>query len=949
MNVSTSENFAPHSGNERVVDLDHLDDFPLQKPDTGKDVLGDFDILRGQLDPEEREKIFSSARRPTEIIDMEVASNPDSESEDHVLEKINHARADKDFSTVYELVKKIDDDALMLTVVRGVVADLVDVPDYDTAKKFVFLIKDPDIYARELSYILEHQNDVNNPLEDFEPQFIANEKKETSNEALANSDDEMVDFKPDIDSAVNQIKIKKFPNKTTGTEYIDTETGDFVSKEKVEDNSERDIPTAVELAMKKADELVSKSDTTPAPEVVPPIPVVEASGKSAEEINEGIEKTREEYASQLVEWKNQIRSKKSKFRKVLADLGVDKQLPSEEEPKELVEARKAYTEAKKAKYKDYLVDEIQTPNRDQRPLGLLDAEVNSKRYDLMDMLDSEDEAFGKRISDALPPLEKGMLGKGLDMWRAMPRYQRIAISSGLAMTAGLIGGAGVGAAAVYGGMRAGRAVLGTLGAQGVAGAMGSKYEDKNASDKKEALSTYTKNIDLDNFDRKEKERMDFVERKQKEMKRQTLKKGLAMAATVGVTNLGLTIDGPSAGSMGKDINLPGKGTLNVPNDYGNIDKYLEKLDNTKSAVKETLTSDNQLDNLEQFKPVVESSIEKVAETEVLPVPETVIKGLHNLKAEIMSEYGGEVPESLKPIMDKTPKELATIFDLNNPANIDFDPSLASENISVGSDGNVYYEHQDGSKQTLFDSKAGKFYRFDGTVASETSTTPLATSGTEVLEGDPIFKTEAVSVLDVKDTTDEEIAREAIERVSIPEESEVAIADEKPVAVPGEVDDRISVGGDKSVEVLTVGENKFVSYEGMRIGQEITQNGKKLFVLDDNFQDGEQYAPVRNAFTKAFEKSATVSVLGPNPIAESFEGGKIYISYNVPNDPDSVKILLNGKEIASGSTTVVDAKGIPKIKMYGNLKGGWFLVDNAYERAFKHIDKMIKAGTFDFKK
>lgn len=958
MNVSTPDNFEINHGTRKVVDLDNLDDLPLHTPTPENDVVGKFDILHGQLDPDERARIFSSVRKPTEIMDLNVSGNPDSESEDHLLDKIKQARLEKDFTRAYELAKKIEDEDLLLTVVRGAVADLVDIGDYETAEKFIFLIKDTDTYTRELGYLLESKKDADNPLSAFESGISDSKEKEAPSADDISSP--LSEFEStNGDTAVNIIKINKMVDAKSSNEEVP------------------EIPSSTDVAMNNADTSIEVKPSS--------IPPIENKEEAIKKINEAIEETGKEYSAQYVDWKNQIRSKKSKFRRVLQDLGVDKQLPEDEEPKELVEARKAYIAAKKLKYKDYLVDEIVTPNREQRPLGLLDAEVNSKRYDLLDMVEIEDEALLKRISENLPPVEKGILGRGLDTWRAMPRYQRIAISSALATTAGIIGGAGVGAAAVYGGMRAGRAILGAIGGQGLAGVLGSKYEEKNATNKKEAFGEYTKGIDVENFERKERERMVFAEKLQNEKKRQTLKKGLALSAAVGVTNLGFDIDMPSVSAVNSDINLPGKGTLNVPNDFGDVDKHLDKLEKTRLAVPETLDSDNQLDNLEQLKPATEDNNAIVTEAKVELSSQGFLQDMHNLKAKIMAEYGGEVPDSLKPIMEKTPTDLAKAFHFYDPENNASGLGFKGESLAVESNGDIVYEHLDGTKQIIFDAQKGEFRHFDGEMITENNKVPgsdiypngkigddvyskldfggdkkLATdfvpsatvSSSEVLEGDPILKTEAVSVLDVKDTTDEEIAKQLMgetKAVEIPSEEPVVLTDENAMPNDGVSKMHIPLENGKSVEVFSVGDKNFVSYDGMRIGQEGTINGHKALVLDDNFQDGEQYRNVRSAFVKAFEADVKTDVVGPNPIAESFEGGKIYITYKVPNDPNSIKVLLNGKEIASGSIDNVDGKGIPKLRMNGNLKGGWFLVDNAYERAFKYINGMVKAGNFDFKK
>ncbi len=726
-----------------------------------------------------------------------------------------------------------------------------------------------------------------------------------------------------------------------------------------------------ELDEERSDSLV----TEPIVSDTPSVPNIENTD-ILEKMEKDLEDSRKEFVAQEAVWRAKNQQSKSWFRKnVLGNLGMDKQTPLIPEQSELEEARIVYNLAKKNKLRETIgmgdiTVLLEETERERKTLESLKSSYSPKVIKESQLNRDIRTGFlglnSKEEDGVVYEVEKGVFAekfesmsqKAMDKWSKLPKPVQIATSTalvtGTSFTFGLAAAAGP---LGYAGYRVAKSALfGGVVAQPLGKFVDNIHNRKNKASEEESLEEFSEGINIDNFEEKEAERMARDEKMVDEKKKQRFVKAMTKVAAGGIVSAGMEMSGASSLLFDKgDIDLPGKGTLNVPNDFGDVDKNLDKLEKFRLNAKEVLPTDDKLDNLKEFKPAVSSNLDTTQVVNEAP-SDLIIQDIHNLKAQIMSQYGGEVPDSLKPIMEKTPKELIKIFDFNNPGNTDFKPGVDTEDLTIDSNGNVYYVHQDGSRQTLFDSQKGKFYRFDGTEAEKTISsigtdgseiypngqigdkvyskldfggnkvlTPdpvVQTVGTEVLEGDPIFKTEAVSVLDVKDTTEEEVANNTVSHTELPQ--------------------------GKSVDVFRMGEDKIVSYDGARIGQEVLQNGKKTLVLDDTYQDGEQYRSTREAFSKAFEANATVENVGTNPIAESFEGGKIYITYNIPNDPNSVRVYLNGKEIAVGDTTVVDSKGIPKIKMHGNLKGGWFLVDNAYERAFKHIDKLIKAGTFNFK-
>jgi hypothetical protein len=878
-----------------------------------------------------------------------------------LVERIDEAVKDEDYDKAYELAKKIENDEVLLSTVQGVIASLISDKKFSLAEKFALLIRDTDAYRKELANIIDNNTDSSSALSDFpeEPPVNTENDSASVSSPVIEGDSGLI-ANPVDDSAVNRIKINRISEKVS--DESDDKKEDVVLGADVEQG---DTSSAVE---------VDASVTEDVPEVIPPIPTVESVNNS-EKLEKDLEDSRRELVALEAVWRSKNQQSKSWVRRnLLGNLGLDKQTPLVPEPTELEQAKMVYNLAKKNKLRETIgagntVSLLQEVEKEKnafenlkstyKPKVVKESQLNRNiRTGILGLNPKEEEGTVYEVEQgAIAEKFSSSVKKGIEVWSKLPKPVQLATSTalvtGTSFTFGLAAAAGP---LGYAGYRVAKsALVGGVVSQPFGKVVDKIHERKNIASQKESLSEFSEGINLDNFMEKEAERMARDEKMIDAKKRQRFVKAIGKVAVGGIASAGMELTGASDILFGpKDIDLPGKGTLNVPNDYGDMDKYLDKLDKTRVANTETLTSDNHLDNLEQFKPTIEDNNPIVTETKVELSSKGFMQDMHNLKANIMAEYGGEVPDSLKPIMNKTPMELAKAFHFYDQGSNASGLGFKGESLGVDSNGDIFYEHLDGNKQIIFDAEKGEFHHFDGKMVGSTSKvvpgseiypngkigddvyskldyggnkiiTPdpiVKTAGVEVLEGDPIFKTEAVSVLDVKDTTAEEIANNNISH--------------------------IEVAGGKSVDVWRMGEDKIVSFDGARIGQEIEENGKRVLVLDDTYQDGAQYEIYRNAFSKAFEQNTSVDVVGPNPIAESFEGGKIYISYNVPNDPNSIRVLLNGKEIATGSTTVVDRNGIPKIRMHGNLKGGWFLVDNAYERAFKHIDKLIKAGNFNFK-
>jgi hypothetical protein len=83
--------------------------------------------------------------------------------------------------------------------------------------------------------------------------------------------------------------------------------------------------------------------------------------------------------------------------------------------------------------------------------------------------------------------------------------------------------------------------------------------------------------------------------------------------------------------------------------------------------------------------------------------------------------------------------------------------------------------------------------------------------------------------------------------------------------------------------------------------------------------------------------------GLNIYEQPFENAKISVIRGTQGDPNHLIMMLDGKEVATGSVK----SGVPKLTIHPELKGGLF-TDTVYERAFKALNKQIKTGVFQIK-
>jgi len=668
------------------------------------------------------------------------------------------------------------------------------------------------------------------------------------------------------------------PSVTTSTPTIDA----------VQDFDATQLPQADPLTVPVSVPPVNPIQTAPVPPQVDPLavpvtvvnnPVVMPNQpKTPEAINNELEAARSEYATQMVAWKNAVREKKGWFKKTMSDLGVEKQMPEADRPKELIDAENAYIAAKKQKREGMFGSDV----------ALIVADTEQERL-----------AMDKRMSENIPPLEKGILGKGMEKWSKMPIPVRVGLSTilmtGAFWTVGFVATAGVGA---YAGYRGARALGGAVVAQGVGKKTDSIFKSKNEERKIDTLDSYSTGINEANFEERERQLMRAFEKADTVEKRQRLYKALAMAGAGGVATLG-------SGSL---MSVMERGDIAVDSVTAEVTGSTESglTGNISEIPKSTSVIPEEQSKVPLFennfpKPSVETVLpsEQISGTENLKVElssKGFIQDIHNLKAKILTQYGENIPAGIQDnIMDKSSIDLAKQLGFYDAEKGLSGMGYKGETLAINSSGEIVLDRLKGD-DLVFDLKGDQ-------------TETFKSKGGEMFKPDipkpPVLE---FSMADQTLNADSVKVLPELETVVVPELEEIV------------------TGGGSSTEVVW---NTDFTHEATLPG------GEKIHVLNDMLQDGDQYKDIRKAFAENFSKSIKpdMNIVSGGP----FEGGRIDIVRN-PGTGAS-QVLLNGKEIAGGY--IVPGQNSINLLDTPGIKSGWFFADTVYERAFKSAKEMIK--------
>lgn len=332
------------------------------------------------------------------------------------------------------------------------------------------------------------------------------------------------------------------------------------------------------------------------------------------------------------------------------------------------------------------------------------------------------------------------------------------------------------------------------------------------------------------------------------------------------------------------------------------------------------------------KPVVPKSVEVLKESNPNEIRIAVssngfVQDIHALKAEILAHYHDTpVPDNIKRnILDKSSVDLAKEFNLYNMEANTSGVGLKGESIGIDIEGSIFYIGLDGNKKILSQNDSVPEPKKESVEKTET-----ADFSGEIIGGNhqgfgkklyPSSEQEPQTTLPPISDRMAKIGNEIKPaRAGLPETLE---ADDEKIEKQGFV------------------------YEGVVVSHFENYGDGDIPVLNEIFQEDMKFALLRSKFAEYFEANVKTDVVGPRPMAEVFEGGKIYVSYGLQSNPNLIRVLLNGKEIAKGSIRNEKGNLSPVIYLNDDLKGGWIHADNAYERAFTRIAKLIKSGVFQF--
>ncbi|MES3005099.1 MAG: hypothetical protein V4690_03245 [Patescibacteria group bacterium] len=657
------------------------------------------------------------------------------------------------------------------------------------------------------------------------------------------------------------------------------------------------------------------------PDVAPIVPttpdtVVDAAPvETIEQINGELEQARSDYAAQTVAWNAALAERKRKYGKLILSLGKEgRQMPEVEKPQELIDAEKAYMSSKEKKAKALAALAV-TPEEKERfdSASKLTPEQLSnvaRIHRLMDQAEGEWESLQAKKSE-LSPAEnetlrkmKEKVGKAAAIWAKVPMAVRLSIApiligTGVAFTGGLILGAG------YAGKKLVRGVVGAAAARKVGSWKESSYNKINDELELEAKEAYLDET-TGTFEEREKRYAEFKAEEAKRIKNQKIKKAMFMV-------------GAGAGA----------GILEDLASSGVSSGYKAMTGNSNQV--QTPEAPKAPETVVKPPPATPEVVDVAKDMKVELSSKGFLDDIHKIKAEMLGKYGSveAMPENLREnFYEKPSMQLAKDFGFFDAKTGASGMGLKGEVLAVDAKGNLVYEHG-GKTQVILNAETGEINKFDGKMfkpnVSVPETSPTIEEQTlNTARGNFIAEDTKFGVGEELNPTLEQQTganfREGADFSKVPPELETVVVPEQPEIVTPEAIEQ--------AEKLAVWEDEFTHVS-------MTGEGVKIRALNDNFQEGPQYADVRKAFAENFSKNITSDM---NIVAgQPFEGGRIDVVRN-PSTGAS-QLLLNGKEIAKGY--VVPGQNSMKLVETPGVKSGFWFADTVYERAFKASKDMIK--------
>ncbi len=313
-----------------------------------------------------------------------------------------------------------------------------------------------------------------------------------------------------------------------------------------------------------------------------------------------------------------------------------------------------------------------------------------------------------------------------------------------------------------------------------------------------------------------------------------------------------------------------------------------------------------------------------------------LQDIHNLKANIIKQYGNNIPEEIKTkIIDKPTPEIAKEYGLYKPGHINESAvGYAGEKLSLDSNGQLIIERVDGTKETLSGLGRESAKVAVPEVDTNTPSVPTPENLADVPVKTMVIETKIIPELDSRVVPTEHVA--------IPDEPEIIQDTGTAEKVVNHTAFGVSEPGkvNTGLDVIDKAGSKTVVLDGVEIAHEQSTGVGKMLVLDDKFRSGVQNSAARKAFAEVFEQSDFLKKPGVEVIPRDFEGGKIYLVRGLnSSNPAEVKSFVYGEEFATGS---FDGTKL-KMSLNSGRGGGFFgaLVETPYERAFREVKNVVK--------
>lgn len=670
------------------------------------------------------------------------------------------------------------------------------------------------------------------------------------------------------------------------------------------------------------------------------------SEKIERELRDKLDIARKKFVVYESAYKQQVREKKSRYSRVLEDLGAaEKQLP-QMPPKdpEHVEAERAYLKTQ-WDLKNFIVGRDVKEVEFSYP-GVVLSNSENKKIDVgvAKEMQTEWEILQREIQKNLPEKERSLINKAFEKWSSYSLPKRIALSTAVLAVGGVaFGGVGISTALAGGLMRYARAGLGAglgVGAGKVFdGVVVKKKIEKIRNERLDEVGSVDTRKDEQAFINQVKEFSEKAQAEEKTKRKYQLAKAGVMAATSGVATIGMNIGAQAVSDH-----------FGAPEPKGSwLDKFIKK----EVVVEEPVA------------PKAPSVVEKVIETApqkiyVTPVEVELsqngfIDTVDKLK---QATAGQKLTPALEKLFAQSPQKIAIDLGLFKPGQVAESAfGFQREQLAIDIDGNVSLMHSTGETEVLMDSQgtlkpySGKMFDADGAPVSEVPKVipePLRAAA-PVIETPPPVKTAIPDVrpeMGIKAgvSTESLAADGATVASGVPETKKSSVKIETGLSEtspsPIKMETSLRYDDSQQVRALMVGDIEIATpLPGFKNPQDIL-SGKMPLKSDLQFgSDGKIRTEYNKFFTKtlALMSDAERAQLFDYHLPVQYKGGRI----DIFQKGEDITILLNGEKILSA--TMVDGK--PGYMFERPETKGIFSVKSEYEiasdEAKKAIEKNIK--------